>query len=89
LLINARTEKETRRTRGALHFLLNDSRGITMDKDRVKGTGKEVKGAVKETLGKATGDVETEAKGKVEKNVGTAQRKVGEAKDEVRKAVKK
>jgi uncharacterized protein YjbJ (UPF0337 family) len=33
-----------------------------MDKDRVKGTGKEVKGAVKETLGKATGDVETEAK---------------------------
>jgi len=37
-----------------------------MDKDRIKGAAKEAKGAVKETIGKATGDTKTEAEGAVE-----------------------
>lgn len=59
-----------------------------MDKDQVKGTGKEIKGGIKETIGKATGNRDTELEGKVEKNVGTAQRKVGEAKDAVKDTLK-
>jgi len=55
-----------------------------MDLDRIEGAGHEVKGAVKEAAGKVTGDKKTEIKGKVEKNVGTVQREVGEAKDELR-----
>src|SRR5690606_16503168 len=57
---------------------------IHMDKDQVKGAGKEVKGGIKETLGRATDNPKTEAEGKVEKNIGTAQRKAGEAKEAVR-----
>ncbi|MBP6018198.1 MAG: CsbD family protein [Burkholderiaceae bacterium] len=60
-----------------------------MDKDRIKGAGHEVKGAIKEAAGKVTGDKSTEIKGKVEKAAGTAQRKTGELKDAVRDAVKK
>ena len=57
-----------------------------MDKDRVKGAAKEVAGSIKEAAGKITGDRETEAKGKVEKNVGTAQNAFGKVKDAVRNA---
>ena len=57
-----------------------------MDKDRVKGAAKEVAGSIKEAAGKITGDRETEAKGKVEKNVGTAQNAFGKVKDAIRKA---
>jgi len=57
-----------------------------MDKDRIKGTAKEVSGAIKEGAGKITGDRETEVKGKVEKNVGTAQKTVGKVKDSIRNA---
>jgi uncharacterized protein YjbJ (UPF0337 family) len=59
-----------------------------MDKDRIKGAGKEVKGAVKETAGKVTGSHTTEAEGKAAKAGGTIQRKAGEAKDAVRESVK-
>lgn len=57
-----------------------------MDKDRIKGAAKEVSGSIKEAAGKITGDRETEAKGKVEKNVGTAQNAFGKVKDAIRKA---
>ncbi len=57
-----------------------------MDKDRIKGAAKEVSGAIKEAAGKMTGDRETEAKGKVEKNVGTAQNAFGKVKDAIRNA---
>lgn len=59
-----------------------------MDIDRIEGAGREVKGAVKEAAGKVTGDKTTEIKGKIEKNVGTAKREYGEAKDAVRDASK-
>ena len=53
-----------------------------MNEDKLEGAGHEVKGAVKEAAGKITGDKSTELKGKIEKNVGTAQREVGEIKED-------
>ena len=41
-----------------------------MDKDKIAGSIKEVKGAVKETVGKAVGDAKMQAEGKTEKAVG-------------------
>ena len=54
--------------------------------DELKGKGKQVKGAVKENLGKLTGDpnlrqrgTNERVEGKVQEKVGKARRKVGEA----------
>jgi uncharacterized protein YjbJ (UPF0337 family) len=52
-----------------------------MDKDRVEGIGKQAKGAVKEMVGKATGDSKTQAEGKAEKISGKVQNTIGSAKD--------
>jgi uncharacterized protein YjbJ (UPF0337 family) len=58
-----------------------------MDKDRVEGTFKQAKGAVKEGVGNLTGDAKTQAEGKAEKAEGKVQNAVGSAKDKVREAV--
>ena len=55
-----------------------------MDKNRIDGAGKEIKGGAKEALGKVTGNKTQQAAGMVEKNVGTAQRKAGEAIDKAK-----
>ena len=47
-------------------------------KDEVAGKIHEVKGAVKEKVGKLTNDPELEAKGKVEKVAGKVQSKIGQ-----------
>ena len=47
-------------------------------KDEVAGKIHEVKGAVKEKVGKLTNDPELEAKGKVEKVAGKIQSKIGQ-----------
>jgi uncharacterized protein YjbJ (UPF0337 family) len=54
--------------------------------DEVKGKGKQVKGAVKEKLGKVTGDRDLEdrgtadrVEGRVQEGVGKTKRKIGEA----------
>jgi uncharacterized protein YjbJ (UPF0337 family) len=60
-----------------------------MDKDRVEGAGHQVKGAVKEAVGKVTGDTKTEAEGAGEKAAGKVQSAVGGLKDSVREAFKK
>ena len=60
-----------------------------MDKDRVAGSAKQVKGAVKETIGKVVGDSKWAAEGKAEKTEGKVQNAVGGLKDAVRDAVKK
>jgi uncharacterized protein YjbJ (UPF0337 family) len=52
-----------------------------MDKNRLDGAGKEIKGATKEALGKLTGNKTQQAAGFAEKTVGTAQRKAGETID--------
>jgi uncharacterized protein YjbJ (UPF0337 family) len=38
-----------------------------MDKDRIAGAANAIKGSVKETIGKATGDTKLEADGKADK----------------------
>jgi len=55
-----------------------------MDKDRIKGTGHQVKGSVKEAAGKMTGDRKTEAEGKAEKVAGKVQNAAGGVKDSLR-----
>ena len=58
-----------------------------MDKERVKGVGKQVSGSLKEAVGKVTGDTKTEAEGAAEKAAGNAQNAVGRAKDKVRDVI--
>lgn len=60
-----------------------------MDSDRVEGIAHKVKGAVKEAVGKVTGDAKTQAEGKAEKNAGTVQNAVGGVKDTVRDAARR
>lgn len=56
-----------------------------MDRNRIEGKLKQVKGSVKEALGKVTGDRETEAEGVAEQRAGRLQEKTGEATDAVRR----
>ena len=60
-----------------------------MDKDRIAGSGKIIKGSVKEALGKATGDAKLETEGKADKLEGKVQNALGGAKDVVRDALRK
>ena len=60
-----------------------------MDKDRMRGAAKQVKGSMKEAIGKVTGNKRTEVEGTAEKIAGKAQREVGKANDAVRDALKK
>lgn len=60
--------------------------GNTMNENRTEGTKREVSGAVKEGVGKATGDRSQEREGNLQKNVGKVQREVGEAADDVRES---
>lgn len=59
-----------------------------MDKEHVKGAADKISGAVKEGIGKATGDASLEAKGKLDKAKGEARQVAGDIKDAVRKADK-
>jgi uncharacterized protein YjbJ (UPF0337 family) len=58
-----------------------------MDKDRMEGAGHQVSGAVKEGVGKVTGDTRTQAEGAGEKAAGKVQNAVGGAKDAARDAL--
>jgi uncharacterized protein YjbJ (UPF0337 family) len=55
-----------------------------MDKDRVIGSAKVVKGKVKEAVGKAVGDAKLETEGKVDQVEGEIQNAVGGLKDAIR-----
>ena len=52
-----------------------------MDEDRVAGSAKQVKGAVKQAAGKAVGDAKLESEGKADKIEGKIQNAVGGLKD--------
>jgi len=52
-----------------------------MDKDRVVGSAKQVKGAVKQAVGKVVGDTKLETEGKADKIKGKVQNAVGGVKD--------
>jgi uncharacterized protein YjbJ (UPF0337 family) len=58
-----------------------------MDEDRIKGSAKQAKGAVKEAVGKVTGDAKLENEGKADKAAGKVQNAVGGLKDTIRDAV--
>lgn len=55
-----------------------------MDKDRVEGSVKNIKGSVKEGVGKAIGDTKLEAEGKMDKAEGKVQNTIGGIKDALR-----
>ncbi|MGN6583844.1 MAG: CsbD family protein [Rhizobiaceae bacterium] len=57
-----------------------------VNKDQVKGTGKQASGAVKEAAGKITGSKKTEAKGAGEKAAGKVQKAYGDVKEKVKKS---
>jgi uncharacterized protein YjbJ (UPF0337 family) len=57
-----------------------------MDKDRVIGSAKVVKGKLKAAVGKALGDAKLESEGQAEKVEGKIQNAVGGIKDVIRGA---
>jgi len=52
-----------------------------MDKDRIAGAAKEIKGSVKETIGKALGDSKLQSDGRVDQVAGKVQNAIGGLKD--------
>lgn len=58
-----------------------------MDKDRIEGSATQAKGAIKEAIGKATGDAKLKSEGTADKAAGKVQNAIGGAKDAVRQAV--
>ncbi len=57
-----------------------------MDHDRSEGSMKNMKGRVKEGLGKALGDSKMESEGKMDKAEGKIQNTIGGIKDSLRKS---
>lgn len=57
-----------------------------MDKDRINGAANQAKGAVKEGIGKVTGDTKLKTEGAIDKAKGKVQSAVGGAKDTLRDA---
>jgi len=55
-----------------------------IDKDRVVGSAKEVKGKIKEAVGKAVGDTKLEAEGTADKIEGKVQNALGGLKDAIK-----
>ena len=52
-----------------------------MDKNRIVGAAKEIKGSIKETVGKAVGDAKLQSDGKADKVEGKIQNAIGGLKD--------
>ena len=65
-------------------MLILIERQIDMVKDRIKGSAQQTKGAVKEVIGKVTGDSKLEAEGKSDKIAGKVQNAIGGFKDALR-----
>jgi len=59
-----------------------------MDKDRMIGSAKQMKGAVKAAVGSILGDAKLEAEGKLDQAEGKAQNLAGGLKDTVREIAK-
>jgi uncharacterized protein YjbJ (UPF0337 family) len=62
---------------------------VLMDKDRIAGSVKQVKGAAESAVGKAIGDAKLQSDGKIDSAVGKIQNAIGGANDAVREAAKK
>jgi len=59
-----------------------------MDKDRIAGAARGIKGSVKKAIGKVIGDAKLQSDGKAEQAEGKIQNAVGGLKDTVREIVK-
>ena len=59
-----------------------------MDREHVKGAADKIKGAVKDTAGKVTGDEKMQAEGKLDKAKGAAHTAAGDIKDAARDATR-
>jgi uncharacterized protein YjbJ (UPF0337 family) len=55
--------------------------GEIMDKDRIIGSAKQVKGGVKKVIGKAVGDAKLESEGQADEIEGKVQNAIGGLKD--------
>ena len=62
---------------------------MIINKDWIAGVAKEVKGSVKEVMGKVVGDAKLQSDGKAERTAGKIQNAVAGIKDTVREVVKK
>ena len=54
---------------------------IVVEKDRIAGVAKEIKGSVKEIIGKAVGDAKLQSDGRADKIEGKVQNAIGGLKD--------
>ena len=60
---------------------VHEEEHVVMDKYRIAGAAKKIKGSIKEIIGKATGDAKLEAEGKADKVEGKVQNAIGGLKD--------
>jgi uncharacterized protein YjbJ (UPF0337 family) len=60
-----------------------------MNKDQVQGRVEQAKGAIKQTTGHVTGKPDLEDRGALEKAAGKVQKTYGDAKEQVKDAVRK
>ena len=60
-----------------------------MHKDEAKGAAKDIKGSIKEGVGKATGNDRLAAEGAADRVAGKVQKGVGSLKDAARDALKR
>jgi uncharacterized protein YjbJ (UPF0337 family) len=68
-----------------IRTVINKRSNDDMDKDRIAGSAKEAKGAIKEAAGKALGDAKLQADGKSDKAEGKVQNAIGGLKDALKK----
>jgi uncharacterized protein YjbJ (UPF0337 family) len=57
---------------------------MSVDRDRLAGSGKQVRGSVKDSIGSVLGDTKLQAEGKLDKAEGRAQNTVGSMRDTLR-----
>jgi uncharacterized protein YjbJ (UPF0337 family) len=62
-------------------------RSESMDREHVKGFAEKAKGAVKEGVGKVSGDKKLQNEGQADKAKGAAHKAAGDVKDSAREAV--
>jgi uncharacterized protein YjbJ (UPF0337 family) len=80
-------EREAGEAQNTAGAAANPSIVLGVDTDRIAGIGHQLKGALKERLGKFNGDRELAAAGIAEQGAGKAQNASGSARDEAREAL--
>ena len=75
-------------TSGSVKSRNNEGDTAMLDKDRIAGAAKQVKGSIKEAAGKTVGDAKLVAEGHADKTEGKIQNAIGSLKDTIKDAVK-